>query len=41
MFWGMWLVLFLLVVASNSATILQITDPPSMEQERTKQRQRL
>lgn len=41
MFWGMWLILFLLVVASNSATLFQITEPPSMEQERTRQRQRL
>ncbi|WP_404453551.1 hypothetical protein LG329_03795 [Virgibacillus necropolis] len=41
MFWGMWLVLFLLVVAANSATLLRITEPPSMEQERTRQRQRL
>lgn len=41
MFWGIWLILFLLVVGSNSATLLQITEPPSMEQDRTRQRQRL
>lgn len=41
MFWGMWLVLFLLVVGSNGATLLQMTEPPSMEQERPRQRQRL
>ncbi|WP_430784814.1 hypothetical protein VBD025_09460 [Virgibacillus flavescens] len=40
LFWGIWLVLFLLIVAANSATILQITEPPSMEQERLKDRQR-
>ena len=41
MFWGMWLVLFLLVVGSNSATLLQMTEPPSMEQDRQRLRQRL
>lgn len=41
LFWGLWLVLFLLVIASNTATILQITEPPSMEQERTRSRLRL
>lgn len=41
MFWGVWLLLFLLVVGSNSATLLQMTEPPSMEQERPRQRQRL
>ena len=25
LFWGLWLILFLLIVAANSATILQIT----------------
>ncbi|ASK62972.1 hypothetical protein CFK37_12875 [Virgibacillus phasianinus] len=41
LFWGMWLVLFLLVIAANSATILRIMEPPSMEQERKRQLQRL
>lgn len=39
LFWGVWLVLFLLVIAANSATILRITEPPSMEQERPRERQ--
>lgn len=38
LFWGAWLVLFLLVVGSNFATLLQMTNPPVMEQERERVR---
>lgn len=38
MFWGVWLGLFLLVFGSNFATLLQITEPPVMEQERVRER---
>ena len=38
-FWGAWLFLFLLVVGSNFATLLQMTNPPSMEQERVRVRE--
>lgn len=37
-FWGVWLFLFLLVVGANLATLLQMTTPPLMEQEREKVR---
>ena len=35
-FWAGWLVFFLLVVGSNLATLLKMTNPPVMEQERKK-----
>ncbi|HLR68456.1 hypothetical protein [Virgibacillus alimentarius] len=38
-FWGTWLVFFLVVVGANLATLLQMTLPPVMEQDRAKQRQ--
>ncbi|MFD1038117.1 hypothetical protein ACFQ3N_06795 [Virgibacillus byunsanensis] len=40
-FWGGWLAFFLLVIGSNFATLLQMTSPPVMEQERTRERQTL
>ncbi|MUK86860.1 hypothetical protein GMD78_00395 [Ornithinibacillus sp. L9] len=39
-FWGAWLVFFMLVVGANFATLLQMTSPPVMEQEQIRQRQR-
>ncbi|MFD1851904.1 hypothetical protein [Oceanobacillus bengalensis] len=39
MFWGSWLLFFLLVVGSNFATLLQISRPPVMEQEELRTRQ--
>ncbi|MDL4840676.1 hypothetical protein [Aquibacillus rhizosphaerae] len=36
-FWGAWLVFFLLVLGSNFATLLKMTRPPVMEQESDKQ----
>lgn len=36
-FWGAWLAFFLLVVGANFATLLQITSPPVMEQEKIQQ----
>lgn len=39
LFWGMWLSLFLLVVGANFSTLLQMTEPPVMEQERMSRRQ--
>ncbi|WP_284139830.1 MULTISPECIES: hypothetical protein [unclassified Virgibacillus] len=32
-FWGAWLTFFFLLVAANFAVLLQITEPPIMEQE--------
>lgn len=40
LFWGAWLVFFLLVVGANLATLLQMVEPPAMEQKETKQRER-
>ncbi|WP_188453418.1 hypothetical protein [Virgibacillus oceani] len=40
-FWGAWLVFFLLVAGSNFATLLRMTNPPVMEQERSNHRQTL
>lgn len=40
-FWGAWLVFFLLVVGANFATLLRMTNPPIMEQERVRERQTL
>ncbi|HLR02439.1 MAG TPA: hypothetical protein VK111_06845 [Virgibacillus sp.] len=37
-FWGIWLGLFFLFVCGNSATLLKITYPPVMEQERQRGR---
>ncbi|GAB4074988.1 hypothetical protein GCM10028778_24910 [Barrientosiimonas marina] len=34
LFWGLWLGFLLLVIGSNLASLLQITDPPVMEQDR-------
>ncbi|MBM7597710.1 hypothetical protein JOC34_000067 [Virgibacillus halotolerans] len=38
-FWGVWILFFLLVVGANLATLLQMTRPPVMEQERKRRRQ--
>lgn len=38
-FWGIWVLLFLLVVGANLATLLQMTRPPVMEQEYKRRRQ--
>ncbi|TQS76259.1 hypothetical protein DX933_02205 [Ornithinibacillus gellani] len=38
-FWGCWIGLFLLVVGGNLATLLQMTNPPVMEQEYEKERE--
>ncbi len=40
-FWGGWLLFLVLVVGANFATLLQITKPPIMEQERVRSRQTL
>lgn len=37
LFWGVWLVFFWLVAGSNLATVLTISRPPIMEQERVRQ----
>lgn len=44
LFWGGWLVFLLLVVGGNLATVLRLSNPPVMEQERVvqeRERQRL
>lgn len=41
LFWGMWLLFFLLVVGANVSTILQMTDPPVMEQDHKSARRQL
>lgn len=38
MFWGIWLGFLLLVIGANLATLLEMTRPPSMEQEKMRQR---
>lgn len=38
-FWGIWLIFLVLVVGANFATLLQMTDPPVMEQEKLLERQ--
>ncbi|MFC3040108.1 hypothetical protein ACFOGI_07570 [Virgibacillus xinjiangensis] len=38
MFWGGWLVFFLLTVGGNLAALLQMISPPVMEQEETRRR---
>jgi len=38
-FWGSWIVFVLLVIGANFATLLQLTNPPVMEQEESKRRQ--
>ncbi|MEW9675505.1 hypothetical protein ABRT01_04875 [Lentibacillus sp. L22] len=40
-FWGLWLLFFLLVVGANLAVLLQMNNPPVMEQERVRERQTL
>ncbi|ALX48356.1 hypothetical protein [Lentibacillus amyloliquefaciens] len=40
LFWGVWLGFLLLVVGANFATLLQMTDPPVMEQEGAETRER-
>lgn len=37
-FWGLWLGLFVLFTGGNSATLLQMTRPPAMEQQRQRER---
>lgn len=37
-FWGVWILFFLLVVGANFATLLQMTAPPVMEQEKVLER---
>ncbi len=39
-FWGMWLVFFLLVVGANLAILLQMIDSPPMEQTQQKKKLR-
>ncbi|TFJ93889.1 hypothetical protein [Lentibacillus salicampi] len=39
LFWGAWLGFFVLVVGANFATLMQMTEPPIMEQDRTGTRQ--
>jgi type VI protein secretion system component VasK len=41
LFWGVWLLLFVLVLGSNLATLLQMTRPPILEQDRQLQRKTL
>jgi hypothetical protein len=38
-YWGIWISFFVLVVGANFATLLQITDPPVMEQKKELERQ--
>lgn len=38
-FWGGWILFFLLVVGANLATLLRMTKPPVMEQEGNRLRQ--
>lgn len=38
-FWGGWLLFFILVIGANFASLLQMTKPPIMEQEKVRQRQ--
>ncbi|GGB27515.1 hypothetical protein F3157_01255 [Virgibacillus dakarensis] len=38
-FWGIWLIFLLLVVGANLATLLRMTSPPVMEQERVRSRE--
>jgi len=40
-FWGVWLTMFLLVFGANLAVLLQMSNPPVMEQEPTRERQTL
>lgn len=41
LFWGFWLGLLFLVIGANFSTLLQMTSPPVMEQERSRERQTL
>lgn len=36
-FWGLWLGLFMLFTGGNTATLLQMTRPPAMEQQRARE----
>ncbi|GAA0426014.1 MAG: hypothetical protein ACQEWU_05680 [Bacillota bacterium] len=38
-FWGGWLIFFLLIVGANIASLLQMIQPPIMEQQKERQRQ--
>lgn len=38
LFWGVWLLLLILVIGSNLSTLLQMTRPPILEQERELER---
>lgn len=38
-FWATWLIFFGLVVGGNFATLLQMTDPPAIEQNEERRRQ--
>ncbi|WP_077299064.1 hypothetical protein [Virgibacillus pantothenticus] len=38
LFWGGWLIFFLLVIGANSASLLQMIQPPIMEQKKERQR---
>lgn len=40
LFWGCWLLFFLLVIGGNLATLLKIVNPPVMEQEELYERKR-
>ncbi|SFD60843.1 hypothetical protein SAMN05216238_102395 [Lentibacillus persicus] len=40
LFWGVWLGFLILVIGANFATLLQMTEPPIMEQEKSKTRER-
>lgn len=39
-FWGSWLLFLLLVIGGNLATLLQLTSPPVMEQEKFEKNER-
>lgn len=38
LFWAFWLFFLVLVIGANLATLLQMTDPPTMEQEKSLER---
>lgn len=37
-FWGIWLLFFMLVIGANFATLLRMTPPPVMEQKEVQRR---
>lgn len=39
LFWGVWLLFFVLVIGANFSTLLQMTSPPVMEQQKERIRQ--